>query len=89
VNVPYQVVLRPAADKALSKLPRDVQARIISKTISLAENPRPSGVKKLQGQLNLYRVAVGSYRIAYSIDDPHRMVTVTIIPDRKESYRGL
>ena len=85
----YQVVLRPAANNALGKLPRDVQPRVIAKAQSLAGNPRPHGVKKLQGQLSLYRVAVGNYRIVYAIDDAHRVVTVTIIADRKESYRGL
>jgi mRNA interferase RelE/StbE len=85
----YQVVLRPAADHAVSKLPRNVQPRVIAKTQSLAANPRPHGVKKLQGQINLYRVAIGNYRIVYAIDDVRRVVTVTIIADRKESYRGL
>lgn len=85
----YQVVLRPAADNALGKLPRDIQPRLLAKAQSLAADPRPHGVKKLQGQLGLYRVAVGNYRIVYAIDDARRVVTVTIIADRKESYRGL
>lgn len=85
----YHVVLRPAANLALGKLPRDVQPRVIAKAQSLAVAPRPHGVKKLQGQLNLYRVAVGNYRIVYAIDDVRRLVTITIIADRKESYRAL
>lgn len=85
----YHVVLRPAANQALGKLPRDVQPRVIAKAQSLAVAPRPHGVKKLQGQLSLYRVAVGNYRIVYVIDDVRRLITVTIIADRKESYRGL
>jgi mRNA interferase RelE/StbE len=62
---------------------------VLANADSLAENPRPHGVKKLEGQLNLYRVAVGSYRIVYAIDDAHRVVIVTIVADRKVSYRGL
>jgi mRNA interferase RelE/StbE len=89
MSVGYRVVLRPSADKALGKLPRDAQARLIAKAQSLSSEPRPHGVKKLQGQSNLYRVAVGSYRIVYAIDDARRVLTVTIIADRKESYRGL
>lgn len=85
----YQVVLRPAADNALGKLPRNIPPRLLAKAQSLAADPRPHGVKKLQGQLNLYRVAVGNYRIVYAIDDTRRVVTVTIIADRKEGYRGL
>lgn len=44
-------------------------------------------MKKLQGQIDLYRVAVGNYRIVYAIDDQAQIVTVTIVADRKESYR--
>jgi mRNA interferase RelE/StbE len=85
----YQVVLRPAASQALDKLPRNMQPRLIAKVQSLAGNPRPHGVKKLQGQINLYRVKLGNYRIIYAIDDANHIVTVTIIADRKESYREL
>ena len=85
----FQVALRPAANNALGKLPCDVQPRVIVEAQSLAGHPRPRGVKKLQGQLSLYRVAVGNFPVVYAIDDAHRVVTVTIIADRKESYRGL
>ena len=85
----YHVVLRPAANHALGKLPREVQSRVMAKAQSLAGVPRPHGVKKLQGQLDLYRLAVGSYRIVYTIDDARRLITITIIADRKESYRWL
>jgi len=87
--MPYHVELRPPAQSALDRLPLEVQGRIITKAMTLAENPRPQGVKKLQGQIGLYRVRVGSFRIVYRIDDPRRVVTITIIADRKDSYRGL
>ena len=84
----YEVELRPAASRALEKLSRSVQTRILTKAQSLSGNPRPPGVLKLEASSNLYRVRVGNYRIVYAIDDPRRVVTITIIADRKESYRG-
>jgi mRNA interferase RelE/StbE len=85
----YQVELRPAASKSLDKLPRGVHGRILAKAQSLANEPRPHGAIKLEAQTNLYRVRVGNYRIVYAIDDTRQVVTITIIADRKESYRGL
>jgi mRNA interferase RelE/StbE len=87
--MPYQVEMRPPAAKALDRLPRDARRRVLDKAHSLADNPRPHGSMKLQGNLNLYRIRVGDWRIVYAIDDPRQSVTITIIADRKDVYRGL
>ncbi|HEU4343283.1 MAG TPA: hypothetical protein VFU31_17165 [Candidatus Binatia bacterium] len=43
--------------------------RIVLRIQSLGENPRSFGCEKLSGQLDLYRVREGNYRILYSTDD--------------------
>jgi len=43
----YHVVIKPSAVKELDKLPVSVAARIVAKIDSLAQLPRPHGVKKL------------------------------------------
>jgi mRNA interferase RelE/StbE len=54
----------------------------------LAENPRPSGVKKLKGnEGDLYRIRIGDYRIVYSIDDGIKIVDIRKIGHRKYIYR--
>ncbi|MGH7239347.1 MAG: type II toxin-antitoxin system RelE family toxin, partial [Candidatus Saccharimonadales bacterium] len=63
----YQVELSRAAAKALRDLPRKMQLRIASRIRSLADNPRPHDVKKLQGQDSVYRVREGDYRVVYEI----------------------
>ena len=83
----YRVVFRPSASTALGKLPRDVQARLMQKCLSLQDDPRPHGVTKLQGGDNLYRVRVGAYRIVYAISDADALVTVAVVGDRKDVYR--
>jgi mRNA interferase RelE/StbE len=83
----YTVLLKPSADRALSKLPEPVQRRIAVKLRALQENPRPPGAEKLQGGEELYRVRVGDYRIVYAIEDRRLVVWVVRIADRKDVYR--
>jgi mRNA interferase RelE/StbE len=45
----YAVEVAAAARKELEELPDNVLARIVGKLESLADNPRPSGCKKLIG----------------------------------------
>lgn len=82
----YTVRLKPSAERALSKLARDVQARILDKLDKLAENPFPSGVEKMHDEPG-YRVRVGDYRIVYDV--LHHEVTVFVIRigHRREVYR--
>jgi len=83
----YAVLFKPSARKALAKLPRSVQVRLIEAAEALAQNPRPPGVKKLQGDENLWRIRVGAYRIVYEIHDARLVVLVVRIGDRKDIYR--
>ena len=46
----YQVSILPAALRQLAKLPRPVQKRIQEQIDTLADNPRPHGVKALEGR---------------------------------------
>lgn len=55
----YEVILSPQAQRALKKLPASIQQRIDAKILALAENPRPPGVKALQGYEGLLRLRVG------------------------------
>ena len=54
---------------------------------SLQVNPRPSGVVKLKGEEDKYRVRVGRYRILYTIRDEVLTVTVVAVGHRRDVYR--
>ena len=43
--------------------------RIMARIEGLAREPRPAGMKKLEGMKELYRVRVGDYRVVYQIQD--------------------
>lgn len=86
--MPYTVELRPRAARALRKLPRDVQERLLPALRSLAGDPRPAGAKALQGEpRGTLRVRVGHYRIIYSVGDRDGQVLVLDIAHRSTAYR--
>jgi mRNA interferase RelE/StbE len=83
----YQVLLRPAAQRDLKKLPDKVFGRILTDLEHLSENARPRGVKKLKGRENEWRIRSGDYRILYEIDDTNNIVRIFRIVHRREAYR--
>ena len=45
----YQVIIKRSAEKELDALQESINERIVKRLLALEENPRPSGIKKLQG----------------------------------------
>jgi len=82
----YTVFIEKAAQKALSRIPRPAQDRLIEAIRSLGEEPRPRGTKKLAGR-EAWRLRVGSYRIIYEIEDNRLLVLVVQIGHRQSVYR--
>lgn len=83
----YQVVLGKTAKSDLHHLDATWQRRVAKQLLTLTTDPRPSGVTKLRGVENEWRIRVGDYRIIYEIDDEKRIVTVLRIRHRREVYR--
>ena len=84
--MPYQLIIKRPAEKELDRLPREVRKRIIRRLLTLEQEARPSGSKKLQGQ-EAYRLRVGDYRVLYTIDDQEKIVTIFAVGHRGEVYR--
>jgi len=83
----YDVFIKPSALKELEAVDskRDRQ-RIVRVILSLAEEPRPSGCRKLSGR-DKYRVRSGRYRILYAVQDAILIVTIVKIGHRSSVYR--
>lgn len=64
---------------------RDLE-KMVTKLKNLAQQPRPHGCEKLEGQ-ERYRVKQGDWRAVYSIDDQAKAVMVFKIGNRREVYR--
>jgi mRNA interferase RelE/StbE len=82
----YSVLIVPSALKFLKKLPESIKKIIDKKIISLSENPRPPGCKKLIAD-EAWRVRIGDYRIIYEIHDDKITVIVIKIGNRKDVYK--
>ena len=85
--MPYRVSLTPAARRDFRALSPHVQARIQPSIDNLADDPRPPGCKRMQGQHGMWRIRVGDYRVLYTVDDAAATVTVTAIAHRGDVYR--
>jgi mRNA interferase RelE/StbE len=85
----YTVAILPSALRQLAELPRHDQRRIKERIDRLAADPRPPGVKKLQGESDLFRLRSGNYRVIYSVEDVRLTVLVIRIGHRRDVYRGL
>ncbi|MEE8125556.1 MAG: type II toxin-antitoxin system RelE/ParE family toxin [Nitrospirales bacterium] len=83
----YTVHIAPAAERQLKILPKPTQSQISKRLLKLEVNPRPSGVKKLEGEKDLYRLRVGDFRVIYTIRDRELIVLIVKIGHRREIYR--
>ncbi len=64
----YEVLILRRAQKELADLSKADYERVRDSAAALAENPRPSGCKKLVGREG-WRIRSGVYRVIYEIDD--------------------
>lgn len=83
----YEVRIAPAAQRQYHKLPPAIRTKVGAALAALSEEPRPSGVVKLQGSSDRWRIRINDYRIIYQIEDKIVLVTVLAIAHRREVYR--
>ena len=84
----YVLVIKPAVEKQLRRLPNKIHQRVLSTLEGLKVDPRPRGCKKMKGEGNLWRVRVGDYRVVYTIKDDQLIVLVVRVAHRKDVYQG-
>lgn len=75
-----------AAEKEVEKLPKGDYERTIKRIFALADDPRPSGCKKLANRDNEWRIRSGAYRVLYTIDDGAKLVEVFVVKHRSGAY---
>jgi len=81
----YKVLLLRRAQKELAGLPKTDYERVRDEIVSLTDDPRPSGCKKLVGREG-WRIRVGNYRVIYEIEDAKQEVTVLHVGHRRDVY---
>jgi mRNA interferase RelE/StbE len=85
-SAPYSVSLKRPAQKEVRALDTVARVRVIQAVRELADEPRPTGCRKLVGSENRWRIRVGDYRIIYTIDDSARAVDVVAVRHRSKAY---
>ncbi len=83
----HHIVVTNTAHKQLLKLPNIISGRIERAIDSLADIPRPHGIKALKGMANTYRLRVADYRVVYSVDDEAVLILIIQVAHRREVYR--
>ena len=88
----YRLEVSPAADRDLERLKRRIQRRNFERLRtairSLADEPRPHEVRKIEGAERAYRIRVGDYRVVYEIYDRESLVLILQVARRTETtYR--
>jgi mRNA interferase RelE/StbE len=84
----YKLVTARSFEKDLRKLPDDVLKRVVTKVKPLANEPFPEGVRKPEGEENLYRLRVGDFRVIYSVNKKEKVVDLIYVRNRKDVYKG-
>ena len=78
----WTVTVAKPAQKQAARFPARDQAKIGDAVRSMAVAPFAGDVLKLEGEDNLWRRRVGSYRIFFAVDGKARTVAVTAIVRR-------
>jgi len=81
----YKIVLTKTAQKQLDKLPDSVVEILSVVILSLVDDPRPIGCKKLKGR-DGWRIRQGNYRIIYDILEEILVVDIIAVGHRKDDY---
>lgn len=85
----FEIVIAPAAQREIRKLARRDQEIALEAIQSLSQNPRPSGMEKIQGHPKFYRINAGrNHRVIYHIWNGDKIV-ILVVRDRKNAYRRL
>ncbi|MEV7243236.1 type II toxin-antitoxin system RelE/ParE family toxin [Streptomyces sp. NPDC093248] len=87
----YAYRFTTAAQRQLRAISRPDAMRILTALTALGDDPyrEDADVKKLTGPSGLYRLRVGSYRVAYQINDGELVILVVKVGDRRDVYRNL
>ncbi len=85
----YEVIFTRRARKSMSRFPRREYERVLQAIEHLAQDPKPTGARRMRGTGNLeeWRVRVGrDYRVIYRIDDEAQEVLILEAGHRQGIY---
>lgn len=86
----YKVLIKPSALKNLESIRLlRVRQRIDKAILDLSIDPFPTGMKKLTGESDYFRVRIGDFRAIYTVSVKEKIIIILKIDNRKDIYRQL
>ena len=83
----YRIVVdNPAKKQLRAILDWRLRQPIERVIMALADDPRPTGSKKLVGEEDQWRIRVGTWRVVYRVDDGVLVVLVVRVAPRSGVY---
>jgi len=82
----YEIVFTKQAAKFIQSLDKGYRNKFREIVESLRINPFSWPYKKIRGEINLYRIRVGTYRILYEINRLEDKITILKIDHRSKVY---
>jgi len=73
--------------KFLSKLENGSKERIFKRIKELRNDPFPSDVKKLKGEMDVYRIGIGDFRVLYRVIQEDDVILIFRVDKRSRVYR--
>jgi mRNA interferase RelE/StbE len=89
--VKYAFRFTAAAQRQLRAIDRPAAMRVLAALTALGDDPyrEDADVKKLTGPSGLYRLRVGSYRVADQVLDGELVILVVKVGDRRDVCRNI
>ena len=84
----YRIKFESSADKRFSKLPKDIQIRIIQKLdfFLVQQDPLIYAEILTNPRIGTYRFRIGDYRVVFDLEDDETIMIVDV-DHRKNIYR--
>ncbi|MCE2559196.1 MAG: type II toxin-antitoxin system RelE/ParE family toxin [Acidobacteria bacterium] len=85
-----KLVLSKGAERDIRRIADRVQLQRVLRAIEqLADNPKPSGAKKLGGVSGIWRIRVGDWRVCYMLEQPGTVLLILTVARRDNVYERL
>ena len=82
----FKISITNRAEKDFKRLERSTKNRVVTAISNLAAEPHPVGGRKIQSEEGVWRIRVGDWRVAYTIDVLNQDITIIRIAHRREFY---
>lgn len=76
MTTPYHVKIAPAAYRQIRELAAKQQKVVLKFIATLAVNPRPPGVTRIEGMTGLYVQYVNHSRVIFKVEDQEVLILI-------------